>query len=123
MGKDIQESNYITIRTVKKSLSTIDGKLTIDYSIISPTNKRSLDKLLKPFQKRFEKGMSLDMISEKLHFLFNWRIFEYQPVEESLEKYLYLKNYHTKMELEEDTLLLNYIEGKIDYYKKNRPKS
>jgi len=95
--KQYNETNFITLKAVKKSITVIDGKITIDRTIISPRNPKDLEKILKSIQKKYESGYPIDKICEKLHFLFNWSPFEFIPMNESLEKYLYLESYYSKM--------------------------
>lgn len=105
---------------VKRSLSVVDGKLQIDPSIIRSRNPNEMARILKAFQKRYENGFSLESICEKLHFIFNWRTFEFIPFEDCLEKYLYMKNYCIKMSKGDPHQLeiLRAIEGMIKKFEK-----
>jgi hypothetical protein len=109
---------------IKRSLSIKNNILDIDQNIIRAVNQKEHSKILKCFQKRYEVGMSLDKISEKLHFLFNWRVFEYRPVEECLEKYYYLSSYYNRIGVDDTDVKnkLDYIKGMI-YLLENKNRS
>jgi len=115
------DTNYITIEMVKKALSTLDGKIMIDRKIIGFFNERDMNVALKGFQKKYDMGTPLEKISVKMTHYFNWKVFEFFPMEESLNKYLFLRNYtkvHFK-ESQEYSAMISHIEGKIDNFEES----
>lgn len=123
--KKVEEHNFITYLAIKRSIIVVNGKITVDPSIIGSKNPNEMGRILKSIQKRYENGFTLESVCEKLHFILNWRLFEFYPAEECLEKYLWIKSYYLKM-LKGDSRLEEFIipiEGMIQQFEKKTTKN
>jgi type II secretory pathway component PulF len=82
---------------VQRSVSvSTENKLSVDNEIIGTKSKKDLKKILESMQKKYDTGFPLSKICVKLYEYFNWKYFEYYPVEETRNKWEYLLRYYEK---------------------------
>lgn len=114
-----KENNYIRLIHVKKALMVMEsGDIHIDTNIINAANPVDMLRLLMSMQRKYEDGLPIEKIAEKIHELVNWKIFEFYPVLECEEKYLYQKAYWTKMRKNDPDYgrVLEYLDAMIEKF-------
>lgn len=96
-----------------------ENKLSIDSLIIGCKSKRDMKNITLSMQTKYLTGFSLEKIAVKLYDYFNWKYFEYYPVEECKEKYLFIKKHYEKFGNKRSvkyTQTLAAIQKMIDYF-------
>lgn len=88
----VEEKNYITLLMVKRAISLVDGKVTLDTKIIGYKNKRDWDRIIGSMQKVYDSLLDLNKVSDKLHEILNWHKQEYYPVEDCEERASFLSD-------------------------------